>query len=344
MRSREHARAAGDRAAVAAGLADDGRGLAGDGRLVDGRDALDRRCRRRGSARRPRRRRRRRGPARTPACVAPSRSLAVVSLRIARSVAACALPRPSAIASAKLPKSTVSHSQTATVKANQPGWPGSPTIHRHRREQRADLDDEHDRVADHLARVELAQRRRQRRPQDAPASTASVGAVGHRDASRSRARLSSSTLIDCSPASPNSGRLAWSSISASTRARSRPRSRGDPVGLDARVGLGDVGVDAGGRRGRRVGRDARRGQAGRVGPLALQVGVDVALELVGEVPLVGALVVEERRRRGVPRRRRPALEVRRVLGEVLADQPASRRPCRRARPSTRRPGRGRRPG
>ena len=54
----------------------------------------------------------------------PSRSVATVSLRIARSVAACALPRPSAIASAKLPNSTVSQSQTATVKANQPGWPG----------------------------------------------------------------------------------------------------------------------------------------------------------------------------------------------------------------------------
>ena len=37
----QHARAAGDRAAVAAGLADDGRGLAGDRRLVDRGDALD---------------------------------------------------------------------------------------------------------------------------------------------------------------------------------------------------------------------------------------------------------------------------------------------------------------
>ena len=37
----QHARAAGDRRAVAAGLADDGRRLAGDGRLVDRGDALD---------------------------------------------------------------------------------------------------------------------------------------------------------------------------------------------------------------------------------------------------------------------------------------------------------------
>ena len=41
MRSRQHARAAGDGAAVAAGLADDGRRLAGDRRLVDRGDALD---------------------------------------------------------------------------------------------------------------------------------------------------------------------------------------------------------------------------------------------------------------------------------------------------------------
>ncbi len=37
----EHARAAGDRRAVAAGFADDGRGLAGDRRLVDRRGAFD---------------------------------------------------------------------------------------------------------------------------------------------------------------------------------------------------------------------------------------------------------------------------------------------------------------
>ena len=117
----EHARAAGDGAAVAAGLADDGRRLAGDRRLVDRGDALDH-----GAvagdhlagldhddvaaraARRPAARCRRAG--------APS-----VSVRIARSVAACALPRPSAIASARLAKTTVSHSQIATVNVNQAG-------------------------------------------------------------------------------------------------------------------------------------------------------------------------------------------------------------------------------
>ena len=60
----------------------------------------------------------------------PSASRAVVSRRMARSVAAWARPRPSAMASAKLPKITVSHSHTATVKANQPGCPGSPAIQR----------------------------------------------------------------------------------------------------------------------------------------------------------------------------------------------------------------------
>src|SRR6185436_15383322 len=38
---RQHARAAGDGAPVAAGLANDGRALAGDGALVDRRDADD---------------------------------------------------------------------------------------------------------------------------------------------------------------------------------------------------------------------------------------------------------------------------------------------------------------
>ena len=51
----------------------------------------------------------------------PSRSRARVSVRIARRAAAWALPRPSASASAKLANSTVSHSQTATVKVNHQG-------------------------------------------------------------------------------------------------------------------------------------------------------------------------------------------------------------------------------
>src|SRR5690349_610248 len=53
-------------------------------------------------------------------CTAPRRSwlaslLARVVVRALRSVSACALPRPSAMASAKLAKTTVNHSQTATA-------------------------------------------------------------------------------------------------------------------------------------------------------------------------------------------------------------------------------------
>ena len=58
--------------------------------------------------------------------VEPSRSFATVCVRIARSVSACALPRPSAIASAKLPNRTVSHSQIATMKVNHAGSPPPP--------------------------------------------------------------------------------------------------------------------------------------------------------------------------------------------------------------------------
>ena len=55
------------------------------------------------------------------ALVEPSRNVATVSERIARSASACALPRPSAIASAKLPNATVSHRKNATVNVNHPG-------------------------------------------------------------------------------------------------------------------------------------------------------------------------------------------------------------------------------
>ena len=59
---------------------------------------------------------------------AGSRSFfAGVSLRARRSVSACALPRPSAIASAKLANSTVNQSQTATPTMNPREMPGSPT-------------------------------------------------------------------------------------------------------------------------------------------------------------------------------------------------------------------------
>jgi hypothetical protein len=60
--------------------------------------------------------------------VVPSWSRATVSVRIARSASACALPRPSASDSAKFAKTTVSHSQIATVKVNHPGSEPEPAI------------------------------------------------------------------------------------------------------------------------------------------------------------------------------------------------------------------------
>jgi hypothetical protein len=57
----------------------------------------------------------------------PSRRRAVVSVRIARRLAAWARPRPSASASARLAKTTVSQSQTATPKVNQEGSSPPPS-------------------------------------------------------------------------------------------------------------------------------------------------------------------------------------------------------------------------
>ena len=52
----------------------------------------------------------------------PERSLAWVSVRCRRSVSACALPRPSAMASAKLANSTVNQSQRL-IWNSKPIWP-----------------------------------------------------------------------------------------------------------------------------------------------------------------------------------------------------------------------------
>ncbi len=53
--------------------------------------------------------------------------LALTSRRVLRRLAACALPRPSAIASAKLANSTVNHSHTATQPMNPADASPSPT-------------------------------------------------------------------------------------------------------------------------------------------------------------------------------------------------------------------------
>jgi hypothetical protein len=86
--------------------------------------------------------------------------LAWTSLRALRSVSACALPRPSAIASAKFAKRTVNQSQSETARM-KPAAPRRADERLHeepRREDAPDLDDEHDGVAHLVARVELAER------------------------------------------------------------------------------------------------------------------------------------------------------------------------------------------
>ena len=164
----DHTGAAGDRRAVAAALADHGRRFAGDRALVDRSDALDHLAVRRddvagldqheviqASDRGSR-------PARTP-CVQAPRGASPGSPAACRAARRrCALPRPSATASAKLANSTVNQSQAAI-------WPVEPGAlatcaevaqEGERRQHRDHLDHEHDRVPDQAARIELADRAR----------------------------------------------------------------------------------------------------------------------------------------------------------------------------------------
>ena len=97
------------------------------------------------------------------------RTRATVSARVLRSVSACALPRPSATASAKFANSTVNHSHAETSPANTLSDDVAERQlleEQDRREDAADLDDEHHRVARHLARVELHERVADRAPHD----------------------------------------------------------------------------------------------------------------------------------------------------------------------------------
>ncbi len=117
----QHLGTAGHRAAVAAGLADDRGRLAGDRGLVDAGDTLDdvpvagdglAGLDHHAVAESAMRRRHR-----FLACRRTSRR-AVVSVLARRSVSAWALPRPSATASARLAKITVSQSQTTIDQTN----------------------------------------------------------------------------------------------------------------------------------------------------------------------------------------------------------------------------------
>ena len=137
---REHHGAAGDGRAVAAGLPDHRRRLTGHRGLVDRRDALDDvAVTGDPSPARPPRRRRAQGRARHlvdrergqvagvgELVDGPRTRRAVVSAWSARRLAACALPRPSATDSARVPKSTVSHSQTVTSNREDATGPRGP--------------------------------------------------------------------------------------------------------------------------------------------------------------------------------------------------------------------------
>ena len=87
--------------------------------------------------------------------------LASVSVFARRSVSAWALPRPSAMASAKLANSTVSHSHDDDLHlrtADRHGRVTASIANRAGHQHGADLDDEHDRVARHRERIQLPER------------------------------------------------------------------------------------------------------------------------------------------------------------------------------------------
>ena len=142
--------------------------------------------------------------------VQPTSRRAMVSVLALRSESACALPRPSATASARLANTTVSHSQTTISQANtrrvddrQDGGA-----------DRADLDDEHDRVAPQRARVELAQRVRQRLPQHLRVEQAAL----HAACGALVFGCGAGSGIDCG---------AWSSVDPSASGPSARREEGE---------------------------------------------------------------------------------------------------------------------
>ena len=127
----QHLGAAGDRGAVPAGLPDDRGGLAGDGRLVHRGDALDDVAVTGDDLARLDDHEVAEGElgaghlfladSAWPGCQPVSRR-ATVSRLVRRSVSACALPRPSATASARLANTTVSQSQTTIVQLKTDEW------------------------------------------------------------------------------------------------------------------------------------------------------------------------------------------------------------------------------
>ena len=67
-------------------------------------------------------------PGTTSSLPSPSRRRAVVSVRVWRRLCACARPRPSATASARLAKSTVAHSQSVIETENTDGSSTASTV------------------------------------------------------------------------------------------------------------------------------------------------------------------------------------------------------------------------
>ena len=227
----EELRAAGDGRAVAAGLADDRRGLAGDRGLVDRAGALDR-CRRRRGSIIPASTTTtspfcRSGAAISSRCPSWERRSAVVVVRVARSAFACALPRPSAIASAKFANRTVSQSQIAITPTNQ-SWlvfPCDEVLEEdHGRDHAAELDDEHHRVAQLQARVELRERVADGGEHEVAREHAGRAAGHQLRCSLSSARLRSRTFTPGSPKKPSWRPTVCCSIRLCTVASGRCRT------------------------------------------------------------------------------------------------------------------------
>ena len=101
------------------------------------------------------------------------------SARVLRSDSAWALPRPSAIASAKFANRTVNHSPKAIAASNAIGPRLGRVDHQTDRDDgRHDLHDEHHRVADQRARVELANAVHDRGPHDRGSNSGRARTVG----------------------------------------------------------------------------------------------------------------------------------------------------------------------
>ena len=175
----------------------------------------------------------------------------------------------------------------------------------------ADLDDEHDRVADLDARVELGQARHERlaqhRAAEQPPSWPFIEALlvverqvelehVHARLAEHAERAVVCVLLD---------QLAHA-------LERQPAHLGDPARLDLGVVLRDVRVHAGGRGLHRVGRHVALGEARVVRALALEVRGQVLLEQVPQVLRVRTQVVEEGGGRVVAGDRGPRLEVARV--------------------------------